>query len=60
MRLELKEMLSTGGVNVGVTSRVMLFKTLEMDGPHQRECRGDRVEPRGTPTVRGGKACGGD
>lgn len=37
MRLELKEMLSTGGVNVGVTSKMMLFKTLEMDGPDQTE-----------------------
>ena len=37
LRLELKEMLSTGGVNVGVTSKVMLFKTLEMDGPDQTE-----------------------
>ena len=34
---ELRGMLRTANINLGVMSMVMLLKTLEIDGTHQRE-----------------------
>lgn len=52
LRLEPREMLRTGNVNLGVIRMVMLLKTLRVSGPDQRKtAEGAERSPEVLPQV---------